>query len=82
MDDIIPIYIYETEDIHNVEACIKRYAKEYQYRKYKEIYKININLLKKLINECGEFNEKTNLMMKWKGNTMKGGNLFIAVYKD
>lgn len=81
-DDIIPLYIYETTDIDNIEACIKAYAKEYQYRKYKEIYKIDINLLKELINNCGEFNEKTNLMMKWKGNKMEGGNLFIAVYKD
>jgi hypothetical protein len=81
-DDIIPIYIYETNDIDKIEACIKTYAKEYQYRKYKEIYKIDINLLKELINNCGEFNEKTNLMMKWKGNKMEDSNLFIAVYKD
>jgi hypothetical protein len=81
-DDIIPIYIYETEDINNIESCIKKYAKEYQYRKYKEVYKIDINLLKKLINDCGEFNDKTSLMMKWKGRKLTGGNLFIALYKD
>jgi hypothetical protein len=51
-DDIIPIYIYETDDIDRIVLCIKSYAKEYQYRKYK----INIdllmnvkNLMKKLI---------------------------------
>ena len=68
------------------ENCIKTYTKEYQYRKYKEVYKIDINLLKELINDCGEFNEKTNLKMKWKGKGigkgMNGGNLFIALYKD
>ena len=26
-DDIIPIYIYETEDIDNVESCIKNMLK-------------------------------------------------------
>jgi len=81
-DDIIPIYIYETEDIDNVESCIKKYAKEYQYRKYKEVYKIDINLLKELVNDCGEFNDKTNLKMKWKCNNMESGNLYIAVYRD
>ena len=35
-DDTKPIYIYESEDIDAVEECIKRYAKEYKYRKYKE----------------------------------------------
>ena len=83
-DDIIPLYIYETDDIDKIENCIKTYTKEYQYRKYKEVYKIDINLLKELINDCGEFNEKTNLKMKWKGKGkgMNGGNLFIALYKD
>jgi hypothetical protein len=58
-DDIIPIYIYETEDIDNVESCIKKYTKEYQYRKYKEVYKIDINLLKELVNNCGELDRKS-----------------------
>jgi len=81
-DDIIPLYIYETHDIHEVEHCIKAYVKKYKYRKYKEVYKVDINLLKELINDCGEFNDKTNLKIKWKGNKMKGGNLYIALYKD
>ena len=40
------------------------------------------NVLKELINECGEFNEKINLKMKWKTNKQMGGNYFIAVFKD
>jgi hypothetical protein len=80
-DDIIPIYIYETADIDEVESCIKSYSKKFQYRKYKEIYKTDINVLKELINDCGEFNDKTNLKMKWKG-MQKGGNIYIAIYKN
>ena len=81
-DDIIPLYIYETDDIDEVERCIKVYAKKYQYRKYKEIYKTDINMLKDLINDCGEFNEKTNLKNKWKPTKQSGGNHFIAVFKN
>jgi hypothetical protein len=33
-DDIIPIYIYETDDIDTVEKCIKAFMKKYQYRYY------------------------------------------------
>ena len=33
-DEIIPIYIYESDDIDNIEKCVKTYAKKYQYRKY------------------------------------------------
>jgi len=80
-DDIIPIYIYETNDINEVERCIKSYAKQFQYRRYKEVYKADINLLKDLVNECSEFNDKTNLKMKWKGK-QNGGNFYIALYKN
>ena len=81
-DEIIPAYVYETDDIDTVEICIKSYAKQYQYRKYKEVYKTDINMLKDLINDCGEFNEKTNLKNKWKSYNQNGGNHFIAVFRD
>jgi hypothetical protein len=79
-DDIIPIYVYETNDIDEIEKCVKTYAKRFQYRKYKEVYKTDINVLKELINDCGVFNDKTNLKMKWKGK-QDGGNFYIALYK-
>ena len=80
-DDIIPLYIYETDNIDGVEECVKRYAKEYKYRKYKEVYKTDINMLKDLINECGDFREKVSLRIKNK-SYLKGGNYFIALYKN
>jgi hypothetical protein len=40
-------------------------------------------MLKDLINDCGEFNEKTNLKIKWKSNKQNGGsNHYIAVFRD
>ena len=81
-DDIKPLYQYETDDIDEVEKCVKTYVKKYQYRKYKEVYKADINLLKELINDCAEFNEKTNLKFKWKPNNQEGGNYYIAIYKE
>ena len=80
-DDIIPLYVYETDNIDEVERCVKSYAKQFQYRKYKEIYKADINTLKSLINDCGEFNEKTNLKIKWK-STKSSGNHYIAIFRD
>ena len=81
-DDIIPLYVYETNDIDNIEKCVKTYAKQYQYRKYKEVYKADLNMLKDLINDCGEFNKKTNLKIKWKSNKQTGGNHYIAIFRD
>ena len=70
------------DNIDEVERCVKSYAKQYQYRKYKEVYKANINMLKDLINDCGEFNEKTNLKIKWKSNKQNGGNHYIAIFRE
>ena len=75
------MYVYETDNIDEVERCVKSYAKQYQYRKYK-VYKADINMLKDLINDCGEFNEKTNLKIKWKSNKQNGGNYYIAIFRE
>ncbi len=80
-DDIIPVYMYESEDIDAVEECVKRYAKEYKYRKYKEVYKTDINMLKELINDCGEFRDKVSLKTKNKSR-QTGGNYYIAIYRS
>ena len=85
IDDIVPLYIYETDDIDRVEKCIKLFGNEYQYRKYKEVYKTNIDMLKKLINNCGEFKEKLILIDKNKpiknNKNNNNKNYYIALYE-
>lgn len=85
-DDIIPIYIYESEDIDAVEKCIKAFMKKYQYRKYKEVYQVNIDIIKQFINKCGDIAEiELDIHLKTKNKTQKGGNhanYYIALYKD
>ena len=44
----------------DVESCIKNFAKKYQYRKYKEVYEVNIDILKLLAAQC----EKIKLDME------------------
>jgi len=83
-DDIIPIYIYESDNIDAVEKCIKAFMKEYQYRKYKEIYQVNIDIIKDFINKCGDIaNLSANL--KDKNKSQIGGsknNYYFAIYKN
>jgi predicted GIY-YIG superfamily endonuclease len=50
--DIEVLFYYEAENIIKIEKCIKLLMKEYQYRKYKEVYKINIDIIKSLIEQC------------------------------
>ena len=49
--DIEVLFYYESENIVKIEKCIKLLMKDYQYRKYKEVYKINIDIIKSLIEQ-------------------------------
>lgn len=80
-DDIMPLFIYETNDIDTVEGCVKLLAKKYQYRRSKEVYQADINLLKDLIVKCADFNENVSLTKKHK-QRQEGGNYCIAVYRN
>ena len=52
--DLKIVHMYETENAVAVEGCLKSLLKEKQYRKRKEVYQIDIDILKKLIHEhCG-----------------------------
>ena len=59
--DINVLYYFETEDITSVEKCAKTFMKKYQYRKYKEVYQVNIEIIKKVISKCGNISEFINL---------------------
>ena len=48
------LFYYESDNIVKIEKCIKLMMKEYQYRKYKEVYKINIDIIKSLIEKCDD----------------------------
>ncbi len=73
-DDIEVVLIYQTDDIDKVESCIKLALKDSQYRKRKEFYEINIDILKNVINLCGEL----SLMAKKKSKT-KDSNMFLML---
>ena len=51
------LYFFETEDIDSVEKCAKTLMKKYQYRKYKEVYQVNIDIIKEVISSCGKIPE-------------------------
>jgi phage anti-repressor protein len=53
-NDIKPLFQLEVDDIDKVENCIKSMLQKYRYRTYKEIYEIDIVLLKKLYKLCDE----------------------------
>ena len=54
-NNIEPLFVMKVDDINKVEGCIKNLAKEYQYKKNKEVYNIDFEFLKKLCIKCKNF---------------------------
>lgn len=77
-DNIEVVYTYETNDIVAVESCVKSLLKENQYRKYKEVYEADIDMIKGIIKDCAD------LKMKYKNRkpTKLEGGYFIACFHN
>ena len=63
-NDVEPLFILPVNDIDNVETCIKKSCKLYQYRKYKEVYEIDIDVLKEVMSDCNDFTNKMSNKLK------------------
>ena len=53
-DNIHISLVFETDNINEVENCLKAVLKTKQYRKRKEFYQIDIDSLKKILEKCEE----------------------------
>lgn len=85
-NDLEVLFQYEAEDINQLEACIKLLMKKAQYRKYKEIYQVDLDILKKTIKDCDtkitEINTeitKRNTKVKNRKVKQKGGDGLFEV---
>ena len=70
-DNVEVSYVYKTSDVKGVERCLKAVLKEKQYRKRKEFYQIDLEILKKIISNCGD---SLSLVKKSKSKNKKGSN--------
>jgi phage anti-repressor protein len=57
-NDIKLEFIIPVKDIDAAENCIKGSAKKFQYRHKKEVYEIDLNVLKDLVENCAEITDK------------------------
>lgn len=78
-DDIDVLFVFECKNMDRIEKCIKNTAKEYQYRKGKEVYEININLLKRIVKDCDTLINKYQNPKITKDHF--GGKIFLFIDK-
>jgi phage anti-repressor protein len=63
-DDLEIALIYETDNIEQVENCLKGVLKDKQYRKRKEFYEVNIDIIKDVIEGCDKLILKVKNKLK------------------
>ena len=74
-DKMEVLFIFETKDITKIESCVISQIKEYRYKKRKDFYEIDINLLKNIINSCNQLTLKFKKNIDKTSNKIKGGSL-------
>ena len=78
-NDLEILFQYETDNIDQVELCIKAYMKKAQYRKYKEVYQVNLDIIKKTIKNCDVKINEINKEIERKNKKQKGGKIINKI---
>jgi hypothetical protein len=84
VDDIEVLFVHETDDIDQVESCIKVALKKEQYKRRREIYEISVDQLKSIFNRCNKLIFFTNSKQFRSKKKVEGGegtplNHFIMI---
>ncbi len=72
-NDLEVIMTYEADNLEQLESCIKNMMKKAQYRKYKEIYEVNLDIIKNVIRNCDSKLNEINNMIDKKNINQSGG---------
>jgi len=78
IDNVDIVHIYETNYIDEVEKCLKNVLLTKQYRKRKEFYQIDLDVLKELIQTCDKMSLKVRKSNK---NIKQEGGYYIMLDK-
>jgi hypothetical protein len=78
-NDLEILFQYETENIDQVEKCVKVFMKKAQYRKYKEVYQVDLDIIKKTIKNCDVEINEINKEIERKNKKQKGGKIINKI---
>lgn len=85
-DKMQVMFIFETKNTQQIEDCVISQIKQFRYKKRKDFYQINIDIIKQLINSCNQLTLKFKHKINKSNNTYNktGGNshnIFLYIHK-
>lgn len=75
-DDLRVVVEYETDCVEAVEACLKRMLRPLQYRRRKEVYQVDLVVLKHVMNSC---DSACNAVYRARGANKHNGGYYAVV---
>jgi phage anti-repressor protein len=83
LEDVKVVYRFRTDKLKSMEGCVKHALKERQYRKYKELYEADLEMIREVIETCGKMegikSKYTNMVKK---QAVQQGGYYLALIKD
>lgn len=73
IDGVEVLFRFRTDNYKAVERCVKAWLKEHRYRKYKEVYQANLDMIKGIVQGCDEIGMLKKEYVSTKAPVMKGG---------
>lgn len=85
-DKMEVVYIYETKDATKIENCVIAQIKDLRYKKRKDFYQIDLNVLKSIIKDCNNLtlSYKKKISASKNKDNQKGGdndNFYLYIKK-
>jgi phage anti-repressor protein len=77
VDGVEVLFRYRTSSYKAVERCVKALIKEHQLRKYKEVYQINVDMIKMVIEKCDAICQLKKEFVSTKAPKMAGGYFVV-----
>jgi len=78
IDNVDIVHIYESDYIDEVEKCLKNILSTKQYRKRKEFYQIDLDILKDLIKTC----DKMSLKVRKNNKKIKQDGGYFIMFEN
>jgi len=73
LDGVDIVFKFRTDSYMKTEQCLKIMMKDHQLRKYKEVYQINLDIIKQLVAKCDKTAEYVRTYSKPQPSKLTGG---------
>jgi phage anti-repressor protein/predicted GIY-YIG superfamily endonuclease len=82
VDGVDVVFKFRTDSHKKTEACVKLMLKEYQLRKYKEVFECNLDMIKEVIQKCDDTAAYTRVYANAKADRRMTGGYYMVLSKD